>query len=392
VEKILFIHHATAWGGAPKSLIKLIKSLDKSKYSSLVLLLKKSIICKYLEEEGISYEVASSLFYRKYYHYFAHSEASYCKRYQFYRFFESLLKWLLSRIYFARKELEKYDFDIVHLNSSVLTDWIAPSKKQAKVIIHIREPFRKGKIDILHHIFKRQISKYADHIIAISKDNAERVGIPDKTTVVYNYSEVPNKSPTPESYESKQFLYLGGSASIKGFYTLVKSLDYLDKSIMILFGGSYPVNYDNQNWILTWFKKLLRYGVKKRDAVLKIQNHSQAKIIGASNDVNLHLEQSCCLISPNSVSHFSRPVIEAQLHKKPVIGSDVKGMEEIIKQNISGLIFPVDKPKALAEAINFIAKHPNKAIKMGREGYKVAKKNFTPTNINSIEQIYIDIT
>ena len=83
-----------------------------------------------------------------------------------------------------------------------------------------RRSKRSGwKIDFLHPIFKHQMHKYADKIIAISHDNSSRIGIPEKTEIIYNYAEISKKKQNLASYESKRFLYLGGSLEIKGFYT-----------------------------------------------------------------------------------------------------------------------------------------------------------------------------
>ena len=89
-----------------------------------------------------------------------------------------------------------------------------------------------------------------------------------------------------------------------------------------------------------------------------------------------------------AVCHFSRPFIEAHLHKKAAIGSNVQGMDEIIKHGKTGLIVPKNNPKALAEAINLISKDSYKAKKLGENGYKQALKKFTSENIIRFEKIY----
>lgn len=388
MKKILFIHHAVGWGGAPNSMIKLINSLDGSKYKTEVLLLKHSIITDRLTENGIKFKVADSLFYKKYYHYFTHSEAGYVKFYQIYRFIKLGLIWLLSRYYFAKKEIAKHKFDIAHLNSSVLTDWLVPAKAKGKVIIQIREPFRKGKLDILHYIFTSQMRKYAHRIIAISEDNAKRIDIPEKTEVIYNYSEIPANPPPEHSYSSKKFLYLGGSASIKGFYTMVEALDYLDKDVRIYFGGSYTSGKRLRNVVKQILKRVLSYGKKRKAAIEKMRNHPNAIKIGMTNNVQKYLGEVCCLISPFSVPHFSRPVIEAHLHKKPAIGSDVEGMDEIIEHEKNGLIVPKDNAKALADAINSLSADSQKTKMLGEAGYNTAIQKFTQKNIHMYQHLY----
>jgi glycosyltransferase involved in cell wall biosynthesis len=388
VKKVLFIHHAVGWGGAPNSMIKLINDLDSSRYNVEVLLLKNSIVADKLTENGIKYKIAESIFYKKYYHYFTHSEAGYVKWYYIYRFIKLSVIWVLSRYYFSKKELKKHFFDIAHLNSSVLTDWLAPAKAKGKVVIHIREPFKKGPLDVLHYFFKHQMSKYADQIIAISQNNADRIALPQKTEVVYNYSDIPQKDPHISSYFSKKLLYLGGASSIKGFYTLIEALDYLDKDVKIYFGGTYTASKKNRNKVKRFLKKILFYGKKRQNAIEKIRSHPNAIEIGMTKNVDSYLDEVCCMVSPFSVPHFSRPVIEAHLHKKPAIGSDADGMEEIIAHGENGLIVPKNNPKALAEAINFITSNGELAKKLGEEGFRIAKEKYSPKNIKKIENIY----
>ncbi|HAF30083.1 MAG TPA: hypothetical protein DCG75_13665 [Bacteroidales bacterium] len=387
MKKILYIHHAAGWGGPTNSLIKLINGLDKSKYKAEVLLLKNSMVADKLAENGIKYRVAESKFYKKYYQFFAHSEAGYVKWYNIYGFAIQAISWILSRYIFARKELEKCEFDIVHLNSSVLTDWLAPAKEKGKVIIHVREPFRKGKLDIIHHFFKSLIIKYADQIIAISQDNAIRIGIPTKTEVIYNYSEIPDNLPSKESYASKKVLYLGGSSTSKGFYTLVDALDYLDTQVKVYFGGKYVTNSKPKS-LVQYMRLYLSKQKKRNSAIRKINNHPNAILIGLVHNTHDYFEEVSCLVSPFIVTHFSRPVIEAHLHRKPAIGSDVEGMEEIIEHEINGLIVPRNNPRALADAINGLTTDSQKTKLYGENGYNTAVIKYTSTNILLFEILY----
>ncbi len=388
MKKILFIHHAVGWGGAPNSMIKLINSLDKSAFSIEVLLLRKSIVAEKLKENDIKYHIAKSWFYKKYYNYFTHSEAGYMKWYHIYPFLKKMILWLLSRHYFAAKELSRFEFDICHLNSSVLTDWLKPCSKKGKVVIHIREPFRKGKYDIIHSFFVGQMRKYADRIIAISQDNASRIGVPEKTEVIYNYAAIPETVPPDRSYYSKKILYLGGAAYIKGFYTMVEALDYLDNDVKVIFGGEYTVKNRSRNIIKRIIKFTLHIGVKRKATIQKLRKHTNAEVIDLTNNVDKFLDEVCCLISPFSISHFSRPVIEAYLHKKPAIGSDVPGMDEIIEQNVTGLLFKKNNSKELAQMVNYLANNPEKTKIMGENAYAIAIKKFTPENISIFVKIY----
>lgn len=386
-KKILFIHHSTGWGGAPNSLIQLIKSLDSSKYQAEVLLIKDSIVSKKLTENGIKFSVASSSFYRKYYFGFIHSEAGYYKVYHIYHILKSLLFWVLSRYYFSSKELSKLTFDIVHLNSSIMSDWLAPSKKRGKVIIHIREPFRKGLFDPFYLLFTGQMRKYADKIIAISHDNADRIGIKSKTEVIYNHTNITKEIPPKDSYYSKRVLYLGGSSYIKGFVTLANALNEIDDDIVVYFAG----NYDKYNFSelvkglfnFTFFSKL-----KINNAIKVMRSNSKSLEIGLTYEIEKYLKESSCLISPFVKPHFSRPIIESFANRKPVIASDVVGIEEIVKHNVNGIIFKKKDSKQLAQAINYLCNHGVLAEKMGINGLEDAYNKFSSKNISKISEIY----
>lgn len=381
-KKILFIHHAQGWGGAPINMIKIINSLDKSKYSIEVLLITDSIVSHLLRENNISYKIAKAKFFKRFYKYYCHIVPANTRWYQPIRQFKLIISWLLSRYYYASKELKNHEFDIVHLNSSVLTDWLAPCKAKGKVVMHIQEPLSKGYFGLRHYFFTNQMRRYSDKIIAISKDNARRVGLLKKTTVIYNFTGIPDNLPEcyHNSENSKTILYLGGAAKIKGFYTLVNALPYIEPDIKVIFAGNYPSKQG--------LKKLLPKNIKHAKAFQKMRNKPNAIEVGLVKEVSDLIRSCTVMVSPLSVEHFSRPVIEAFAHKKPVIGSNVEGMDEIIDHNVNGLIVKKNSPRELAGTINYICSNPVIAKKMGEMGYQKALELFSPKNVKQIEKIY----
>lgn len=390
--KVLFIHHAVGWGGAPLNMINIINSLDKNKYKARVLLLRDSVVRKILCNNNIDCCLPKSLFYKKYYRYYSHTEAGFIKWYHIYKQAKNSALWLLSRYWFAKKELQGLDCDIIHLNSSVLTDWLAPSKNKCKVIYHVQEPLSKGTFGLRLTFFRYLVKKHANQIVAISQDNAERIGIPEKTKVIYNFAKKFNGLPSKESYKSKRVLYLGGAECIKGFYTLVEALDYLDKDIKVLFCGNYEKNKTKNYFLKRIIGKVVMSRNKKEKAIEKINKHECVEMIGMIENVDYYLQEVCCLVSPFSVSHFSRPVIEAHLYKKPVIVSDVRGMSEIVKNGVNGYIVPKNNSRALADAINLLTSDPEKAMEFGNAGYNNAIKQFTDKNVQLFERLYSELT
>ncbi len=373
--KILFVHHAGDWGGAPMYMTNIINALDKSLYDINVLLLKKSPdLVKRLKDLGINCMCSDEKFFNQGKAAFAYCEWS---NWQLHRLIQVVLYWLLSKFIYIPRELKKYDYDILVLNSSCLTAWLKPNHNRGKrSIIHVQEPLRQRRFNPIYaFLFKRQIKKYADGVIAITEDNAKRTGVFDRVVISRNFAPVPSTDSPTESYSSKKVLYLGGSQAIKGFYTLVDALQYLDKEIVVYIGG-YINELATGNRIKGVINKILRRNLKAKEAYSTLSKATNIKLLGLTNNVHVLLDEVCCLVSPFSKPHFSRPVIEAYLHKKPVVVTDIAGVGEFVMQNQTGIIVPNNNSIKLAEAINGICANPQKSIQMGENGFKLAKRYY----------------
>lgn len=388
MKRVLFISQATGWTGASINMINIINSLDKSKYTIKVLLLKDSSVSKILVENNIEYSVVQSRFYKYFYKFYNHTvpakaESVYSKLVELLQQFRLILSWLLSRYYFVPNELKRHEYDIAHLNSVVLTDWLSPCKAKGRVIVHVQEPMAKGLLGIRYAFFRYIIKKNADSVIAISKDNACRINLDKITTVVYNFTDLATQNPSIKSYKSQKVLYVGGVARIKGFYQMIEALDYLEDGVAILLAG----DFGPQNGI-KYFKLVSPSYRKKLRALKKMRNCKNAIEIGQVENITHLLDEVCCLVSPFSVTHFSRPIIEAFANYKTVIATNVEGIDEVVKHDHNGFIVENRNPLALANAINFITRNDTIALRMGEEGFKDAIELYSSRNISEIEKIY----
>lgn len=390
MRKILFVHHGTGVGGAPISMIETIKSLDPKQYTAEVLLLKDSIVSEMLSKEGIKSSVATGFFYKKIYRFFPHIEPEFFKFWQFFRMLRGAVVWLLSRYYFSSRLLREFEYDIIHLNSSVLIDFLAAGKLKGKVVLHIREPVARGYLGIRLGIMRSQINLYADHVIAISRDNAKRLGCSQKTTVVYNFTEIGPEHPA--TFPDQKFvLYVGGESLIKGFLTIVDSLNYISQDIKVLFCGYYQDHEHScslRGRLKRYFFQLTPSNRRLARAREIVRSHPNAVMLGVRNDIAQLLRKSRVLVSPFSVEHFSRPVVEAFANYRCAIGTNVEGMSELIEHEKNGLLVEPNDPRALALAINRICENVDFNLKLAEAGYQKAEKEFSRSNINKIQKIY----
>lgn len=394
MKKILFVHHSTGVGGAPISMIETIRALNPQKYRAEVLLLRDSVVGELLEAHNIPYSIAKGFFYSKVYRPFIHITPSYISWFRPVRLIISLIIWMLSRYFFASRLLSQYGYDIIHLNSLVLTDFLCAGAAKGNVVLHVREPMAKGTLGIRFAYMRSQIVKYADHVVAISEDNAARVGVNNKCTVVYNCTDIGSCPVSPNDIPKNIALYLGGDSEIKGFLTMVDCLDFLDVKVTVCFAG----NYSQQPGVLTLdgikYFILLMLSAKFRRihaANKKIKKHPAVRFVGLSNNIPSLISGCSALVNPFSVEHFSRPIIEAFANGRPVIATRVDGIEEEVNHQVDGILVEKNCPLELASAINLLVSDNDLLFKFALNGFEKASKYFSPKNVFSIEHIYDDL-
>jgi 1,4-alpha-glucan branching enzyme len=80
-------------------------------------------------------------------------------------------------------------------------------------------------------------------------------------------------------------------------------------------------------------------------------------------------------------------LVEAGLMGRPVIGSDLGGIRDIIQHGHNGLLVPPGNSKALAEAILTILTNRNLAQQMGLANLEIARKYLSQRD-EALEQVH----
>lgn len=386
--KILFIHHGTGIGGAPISLLNLVKRLNPDKYDTEVAFIKGGIAEELFRKNGIKTDVieSSNLW-------FTHNQTGKIHWKYFYRYYKIYMHWRITAFKIAPKYFSRKNVDIVHLNSHVLTSWAFAAKRaRKKIVLHNRETVARGYFGIRYNILKKLIKNNCDTIINISQDTKSRLGITKNSCVVYNFVDIPKKFrlSMEENNSERKVLYLGGMSNIKGYEVAVECLPYLNNNITLQFAGNIGNLAKGKSiveQVKYWVKLIIyRKSYKPLKKILKAKN---AQILGLLKNPLETIDSCDVLITPFKIEHFSRPAIEAFAYGKPVIGSNVEGMDEIIDHGINGLLVEKNNPIALAEAINFLCMNPTIAQKMGKNGREKSYRLFSPdVNTEKVEAIY----
>lgn len=390
--KVLYIHHGTGIGGAPISLLNLLKNINSDKFQFKVAFVKNSLAVELFVNEGFEVEVIGSSG-----QYFTHHEKGRVPLWRVWVWIKIVYGWIRTYAIDAPIYLKKNQmYDVVHLNSDVLSSWACAAKKMGfKVVCHNRDPIAKGLLGIRRYLLKRVLKAGVDHFISISEDNANRLGFTNATTVIYNFVSLPKSWRTPMSNDNtKLVLYLGGQSLNKGFKTVIDSLEFLGPNILIQFGGVYGSIMEDPRRFLDKLRNFVKLTFYRSTylSLRKLQKKENAEILGLLKNPLIAIDKCDILISPFTVTHFSRPVMEAFAFGKPVIVSDVEGMEELVENGKNGYIVPRDNPKELANAITNLCSNPEMAQKMGVAARKKSELLFDPyKNTRSVESIYLQL-
>ncbi|MCF7912917.1 MAG: glycosyltransferase family 4 protein [Candidatus Cloacimonetes bacterium] len=197
----------------------------------------------------------------------------------------------------------------------------------------------------------------------------------DKIKVIplYSWKEPENMPVTDGNY----LLYAGQILRGKGIDKLIEAMSRLESNIPLLIAGS--------SRQMDEYQQLCR-SAGLEDRITFLGHVEQAKL--------QELYRNCtCVIMPSRVPEtFGLSGLEAMSWSKPVIATNVGGIGQWLKNEKNGfLVFPNDG-KYLAFIIDELLSDRERAKNMGKQGYKMYKKNFTAVrHLDSLQQYFEQI-
>ncbi len=359
-KKILYIHHGKGLGGAPLSLLYLIKSLDKTKYHPIVLFLHNSDALDLYTKEGIEIYGPVNRYD------FSHTKIWWFRWYHFPYLLRSLYDTIITYLWTAETWLTKLAPDIVHLNTSSLIAWGAVAHDNGiPVVWHIREPLAPGYFGLRRWLITKCVEKFATKIIPICKNDAIPWENNAKITVLYNpvdpiifnhtippttvYLQGGAGGPAGHSHlgdgwngpQIPTILFLGGVSEEKGTLVILEAFEKLLHKLPtthLIIAGYWDLETPSK--LKTYFPAH-HYKQKVKAALSKVEH--AVTILGPIKDVPQAMAASNVIVFPATVGHFARPIIEAGFMKKPVIASNMPPLDELVIDGKTGyLIAPTN--------------------------------------------------
>jgi len=89
------------------------------------------------------------------------------------------------------------------------------------------------------------------------------------------------------------------------------------------------------------------------------------------------MKSSSVVVVPSRMESLPTTVKEAFYLNVPVIGTDVGGIPELIKNNETGILVPPENPSKLAQAVNELLSDKEKSEKLAANGNTFVKNNMT---------------
>ena len=180
-------------------------------------------------------------------------------------------------------------------------------------------------------------------------------GIRNRIVHLPNFIDVKNIQANyePEDY----FVYYGRLADVKGVGTLLEAMRQVKGSRLYVAGRG-----DQED-------QLRSFAAENSLENVSFLGHLDAK------DLFPLVQKAAFTIVPSEwYENYSMSVIESLANGTPVIGAQIGGIPEQVKNGWNGLLFEPGNSSQLAEKINYMLSHPDEIKKWGRNGRAQVEK------------------
>jgi len=169
----------------------------------------------------------------------------------------------------------------------------------------------------------------------------------------------------------KRIIRTGRIEEAKNIPSLIKAVSLLkDKAELVMF-----CNINELTKELTQLAKELGVKMKIHDII-------------PNEELPKELNKADVFVIPSFFEGHPKVLIEAMACGLPCIGTNVRGIKEVIKDGETGLLCGTD-PESIAEKIQWVFDHPKEAKKLGKNARKYVLENLSSDRLLSVEIDFI---
>ena len=259
---------------------------------------------------------------------------------------------------------------------------------------HGPEVWRMGKALRGRFWVDRQIGRLVDKYIAVSHAAARHLigtkGVPQsKIRVIHNGRDLDRFGPTDAQRRNatRAALGLADEPTIltlarldeqKGHRHLIDALAILaprHPNLVTILAGDGP----------------LEQSLRAQCAALGLTD--RVRFLGYRRDAAELLEAADIVVLPSLYEGLPLVAIEALALGRPMVATEVDGTPEVVIHEKTGLLAPPANPQALASAIERMLSEPALAARLGSEGRKFVRENFSlKQQIEQTVAVYSELT
>jgi glycosyltransferase involved in cell wall biosynthesis len=213
-----------------------------------------------------------------------------------------------------------------------------------------------------------------DRFITVSHFQREKLielGVPAaKLTTVHNF--IDTSLITPAEKLGDYFLYFGRIEQLKGIFTLVEAAASIP-DVPLLIVGDGKARFELEN-------------------LIEQRNLKHIHILGSKRGKELQelIRNSICSILPSEwYENCPMSILESLAYGRPVIGTKIGGIPELIRDGVDGFLIPCGNTELLREKMLWLANNRHKALAMGLQGREKIETEFNSSkHYTEIMNIY----
>ena len=220
-----------------------------------------------------------------------------------------------------------------------------------------------GAVERKYYRWKKIYSRKIDKIIAPSEFYKLKLiqdGITEnKIEALHNFINIEDYNVTIE--DEGYALYYGRIIKEKGVLNLIKAFKNIKNSKLYIAGDGPDI------------EKVKKYiHENNMDDTVKLLGYLN------SSQVKEYVRKARFIVVP-SIWYENCPysVLETLAMGKPIIGSNLGGIPELVKDNETGLIYKYNSVIELEEKMNDLLNNKEKAVQFGKNAKEIAKKDFS---------------
>jgi glycosyltransferase involved in cell wall biosynthesis len=368
MKNILFIHSSSELYGSDRSLLNIVKNIDKTQYKIFVILpCFGPLVDEMKKIPGVSVEIFEVAILRR-------KNLSIIGAMKYIREFYVSYRYL-------KNYIRKNSISIVDTNTAVVFPGaIAAKHSNVKSVWHIREIIKNN---FENRVISLVMNRYAHLIVANSKETGKALYV-DQSKVRAIYNAVEEKENMAEIPHSQLTVGMAGRINRwKGQKLFIDAAEIVHRVmpevIFKVAGDAYKGEEQIRDEIIHY--------------ILKKHLENTVILLGQVNDMSDFYRNIDLFVLPSiQPEPFGLVVIEAMEYGLPVIATNHGGPTEIISNGIDGYLVDYQNAEQMANKIIELMSDKERRKRMGLKGKEKKRNCFSISEmVRGIENVFEEV-